>query len=290
MPDGRTQKVRVERVERAAPATATVDAGAISASVVYRVVPLSTRVMPVSPTSPEAFLVLDTVFPKHLTDANECRPHRGAISWTDLDMLDHAMWLSGQFVPTVEQRVRGSFTAPGTREVLYLMPIHFCAASDFAFRAFAIFDAPANDELVHGPPKLRFAEANPASEDWRFLAVADGGPAPVHFLVGSVNWDGTLAGVSEISFNRSLFASAPTGASESFGPDEAAQRAILRAEWRDPAPFTVVARLPTPRPNGCSVFIVSDDASDDGPRIHLIEGACQMPETGAVASCVASPR
>ncbi len=232
--------------------------------------------------------VVDAVFPKHLSSAKECRPHRAVSTWGELDQLDHEMWEAGQFVPIVEQRLSGSFTAPSTREVLYSITLTYCAPSDLRHRVFAIFDAPDAGHAVSRPVKLRFAEA--ARDHWRFLAVVQRGAAPPHFLVAQTGADGSVANVRELTLRRpfatgATFPSEPpvdcisgAGSSELASCQEYKRQAAARKnEWLEAKPWEVVAELPAPHPNGCTTFYATDNASDAGAFIRLARGDCAMP-------------
>ncbi len=229
------------------------------------------RVWPRSVAGPrtqgEADGVLHAVFPRYLDDLKQCRPFHGGSSWGEIDELIGEMWKAGQFVPNVEERVVGSFTAPSTREVLYRISITHCARGLDAYRVFAIFDA-TDTGFATGAVKVRFGDALLAGENWRILAVVAAGGGPSHLLVAHDAWTGD-AREGLLDNVREVVLAHPDVPKPVVDPQLAHLRARAVEEWHGVnAAWRTVAEFRNPAPDACTTYYSVDAPSDAGSYVR----------------------
>jgi len=236
----------------------------------YRVWP---RTVSLPRTPGEANAVMHAVFPKYLDDVHQCHPFRGGSSWGEIDELIGGMWKAGQFVPMVEERVLGSFTAPATSEVLYRISITHCTRGLDVYRVFAIFDA-ADAGYGIGPLKLRFGDALLAGEDWRILAVVAHPGGLSHLLVAHDAWNGD-GREGLVDHVRELELARPETAKPEPDPQLDHLRAREEAEWHGVSGvWRTVAAFRDPPPDGCTTYHSADAAEDAGSLVRVESGRC----------------
>jgi hypothetical protein len=282
-PASSTAAVRSQRTECCEGHTnpAGMDAGCADANAALATTPAPLyRVWPRSVSLPrtqgEADGVLHAVFPKYLDDLKQCRPFRSGSSWGEIDELIGEMWKVGQFVPKVEERVVGSFTAPSTREVLYRISITHCTRGLDAYRVFAIFDA-TDAGYASGAVKMRFGDSLLAGEDWRVLAVVATRGGSSHLLVAHDAWnaegrEGLVDNVREVVLAH------PDVVKPEVDPQLAHLRAREVAEWHGVnAVWRTVAEFRNPAPDDCTTYYSVDAPSDAESHVRLDFERCAAP-------------